>query len=167
MLSLVVRQASQQIFVILCWKCCVCVLCSVDSVVYDSVTLQTVAYQAPLSMEFSRQKYWSGLPCTPPGDLPDPGIKPSSSALQVDSLLLSHLGSPQNVMRPVQILSCSPGVTSPLFTYWDFVSFLAAPANLISPISSFFLGWPVSVPNSKFLSSEQSFPTWAWNMDSP
>ena len=37
----------------------------------------TVALQAPLSMGFSRQEYWSGLPCPPPGDLPDPGIKPA------------------------------------------------------------------------------------------
>ena len=42
------------------------------------VTLWTVAHQAPLSMGFSRQKYWSGLPCSPPGDLPDPGIEPAS-----------------------------------------------------------------------------------------
>ena len=40
--------------------------------------LRTVAHQAPLSKEFSRQEYWSGLPCPPPGDLPDPGIKPVS-----------------------------------------------------------------------------------------
>ena len=38
----------------------------------------TVAHQAPLSMEFSRQEYWSGLPFPTPGDLPDPGIKPTS-----------------------------------------------------------------------------------------
>jgi len=43
------------------------------------------AHQAPLSMEFSRQEYWSGLPFPSPGDLPDPGIKPGSPALQVDS----------------------------------------------------------------------------------
>ena len=36
----------------------------------------TIACQAPLSMGFSRQEYWSGLPCSPPGDLPDPGIEP-------------------------------------------------------------------------------------------
>ena len=41
-------------------------------------TLWTVAHQAPLSTGFSRQEYWSGLPCTPLGDLPDPGIKPAS-----------------------------------------------------------------------------------------
>ena len=42
-------------------------------------TLWTVAYQVPLSMGFSRQEYWSGLPYPPPGGLPDPGIKPVSS----------------------------------------------------------------------------------------
>ena len=47
----------------------------------------TVAYQAPLSMGFSRQEYWSGLPFPSLGDLPDPGIKPGSPALQADSLL--------------------------------------------------------------------------------
>ena len=51
----------------------------------------TVAYQASPSMGFSRQEYWSGFPS--PGNLPDPGIKPTSPALQVDSLLISHLGS--------------------------------------------------------------------------
>ena len=48
----------------------------------------TVACQTPLSMEFSRQEYWGGLPLPSPGDIPDPAIKPRSSALQVDSLLL-------------------------------------------------------------------------------
>ena len=42
------------------------------------VTPWTVARQAPLSMAFSRQEYWSGLPCPPPGYLPDPGIEPGS-----------------------------------------------------------------------------------------
>ena len=48
------------------------------SVVSDSVTPWTVAYQAPLSVEFSRQEYWSGLPCPLPQDLPNPVIKPKS-----------------------------------------------------------------------------------------
>ena len=43
--------------------------------------LWTIACQAPLSMGFSRQEYWSGLPCPPPGHLPDPEIKPTSPAL--------------------------------------------------------------------------------------
>ena len=46
----------------------------------------TVAYQAPPSMEFSRQQYWSGLPFPSPGDLADPGIEPGSPALQPDAL---------------------------------------------------------------------------------
>ena len=52
-------------------------------------TLWPVAHQAPLFTRFSRQEYWSGFPCPPPRDLPDPGIKltsPASSAQQVDSL---------------------------------------------------------------------------------
>ena len=59
-------------------------------------TLWTVTRLAPLSVGFSRQEYWSGLPCPPPGDLLDPRIKPVSPvspALQTDSLLLSHQGS--------------------------------------------------------------------------
>ena len=46
----------------------------------------TVAYQAPPSMEFSRQEYWSGLPFLSPGDLPDPGIEPRFPTLQADTL---------------------------------------------------------------------------------
>ena len=56
-------------------------------------TLWTVAREAPLSLGFSRQEYWSGLPCPPPEDLPDPGIEPTSSvapALQADISVLSH-----------------------------------------------------------------------------
>ena len=45
------------------------------------VTPQTIACQAPLSMEFSRQEYWSGLLCPPPGNLPDPGIELGSPLL--------------------------------------------------------------------------------------
>ena len=50
------------------------------------VTPWTVAYQAPQSMGFSRQEYWSGLPFPSPWDLPNPGIKPGSPALQADAL---------------------------------------------------------------------------------
>ena len=64
-------------------------------------TLWTVARQAPLSVGFSRQEYWSELPCPPPGDLPDPGIEPVSPltpALQVDSLPLSYWGNPKTIL---------------------------------------------------------------------
>ena len=60
------------------------------------MTQWTAARQAPLSMGFSRQEYWSGLPFPSPGDFPDPGIesKSVSPALQVNSLPLSHQGNP-------------------------------------------------------------------------
>ena len=61
-------------------------------VVSDSVTPWTVARQAPWPMGFSRQKYCSGLPCSPPGDLSDPWIEPVYPALQANSLPLSHWG---------------------------------------------------------------------------
>ena len=53
----------------------------------------TIACQAPLSMGFSRQEYWSGLPFPSAGDLPNPGIKPGSPALQAGSLLTELLGT--------------------------------------------------------------------------
>ena len=61
------------------------------------VILWIEAHQAPLSMGFSRQEYWSRWPCIPPGDFPHPGLEPTSPAspsLQADSLPLSHQGSP-------------------------------------------------------------------------
>ena len=70
-------------------------------------TLWTIAHQAPLSMGFFRQENWSGLPLSPPEDLPDPGIKPTSSmspAWQVDSLPDELLGKPPN---NYYFLSCS------------------------------------------------------------
>ena len=65
-------------------------------------TQWTIAFQASLSMGFSRQEYWSGFPCPLPEDLPDLGIKPASPALQADSLLLSHWGSPYNKLPCVK-----------------------------------------------------------------
>ena len=61
------------------------------------VILWTVAHQAPLSMGFSRQEYWSGLPCLPPGHLPNPGIKPEfpvAPPLQVEFLPTEPPGKP-------------------------------------------------------------------------
>ena len=51
------------------------------------MTTWTIAYQAPLSQEFARKEHWGVLPFPSPGDLPDPGVKPGSPALQEDSLL--------------------------------------------------------------------------------
>ena len=54
------------------------------------------AHQAPPSQGFSRQEHWSGLPCSPPGDLPNPGIEPRSPALQADPLPSKPQGQPKN-----------------------------------------------------------------------
>ena len=69
-------------------------LCESLSRVQLFVTPWTVAHQASLSMGFSRQEYWSGLPFPSPEDLPDPGIEPWSPALQADSLPFELDGSP-------------------------------------------------------------------------
>ena len=68
---------------------CVCMLSGFSRLF---ATLWTVACQAPLSMGCPRQAYWSGLPFPSPGDLPRPGIKPESPALQANSLLTEPPG---------------------------------------------------------------------------
>ena len=90
----------QFLSVTMCVCVCVCVCVRVRalaqslSCVLLFVTPWTVACQAPLSMEFSRQEYWSGLLFPSPGDLPHPGIKPSSPVLQAgDALPLCYGGS--------------------------------------------------------------------------
>ena len=65
------------------------------------VTPWTVAPQAPLSMGFSRQEYWSGLSFPSPGDLPNPGMEPESPALQADALSSEPPGKP---IMPATIL---------------------------------------------------------------
>ena len=82
-----------------------CAVLSHFSHVRLSATPWIVACQAPLSMEFARQEYWSGLPFPSPGGLPEPGIKPVSLALQADSLLLSWQGSPVNFKSVEQKVS--------------------------------------------------------------
>ena len=74
----------------------VCVL----SQVRFFATPWTAADQAPLSMEFSRQEYWIGLPCSSPGDLPDPGIKPVSLALAGRFFTTVPPGKPHRPRKP-------------------------------------------------------------------
>ena len=80
-----------------CECVCVCVcmcVCKSLSHVALFVTLWTVACQSPLSMGFSRQEYWSGLPFPSSGDLPNPGTEPWSHTLQADSFLSEPLVKP-------------------------------------------------------------------------
>ena len=76
-----------------CVIVCVCVLVSRIQLF---VIPWTVAHQAPWSMKFSRQEYWSGLPFPFPGYLPDPGIEPGSSALWADCLLFEPAEKPKD-----------------------------------------------------------------------
>ena len=72
------------------WGCC----CLVAKLMYNSSAAPwTVTWQAPLFLGFPRQEYWSGLPFPSSGDLPDPGMEPTSPALAGGFLPLSHLGS--------------------------------------------------------------------------
>ena len=77
------------------------------SVVSASTTPWTVACQAPLSREFSRQEYCSGQPFPSPGDLPEAGIKPKSSASQADSLPSEPPGKTNNLCKILSPLPCN------------------------------------------------------------
>ena len=61
----------------------------------------TVAHQAPPSVGFSRQEYWTGLPFPSPGDLPDPEIEPGSPAFRADALTSAPLGKPKIYMYKI------------------------------------------------------------------
>ena len=77
----------------------------------------TVAHQASLSMRFSRQEYWSGLPRPVPGDLPNPGIEPRSPALQTHSLLSQPPGKPFYLEKQCVKYPVSPRI--PSASYWN------------------------------------------------
>ena len=76
-------------------SCAIQCVCVIRSILSDSLRPHG------LSMEFSRQEYWSGLPFLSPRDLPNPGIEPGSPALQADSLLSALLGKPLLYSRPL------------------------------------------------------------------
>ena len=89
--------------------------CQSISCVCLFVTPWTKAHQGPLSMEFSRQEYWTGCPFSSPGDLPNPGIKPRSPLLQADSLWSEPTGNPPiestHMHKKVFTLHSSNGAT--------------------------------------------------------
>ena len=83
-----------------CQSVCVCVCAQSLSRVWLFATLCTVSLQSPLSMEFSRQKYWSGLLFPPPGDLPSPGLEPESP---VSSALAGRFFTPAPLGKPTSM----------------------------------------------------------------
>ena len=94
------------------------------------VTPWTVTCQAPLSMGFSRQEYWSGLPFPSPGDLPDPGIEPRSPALQANFLPTELQGKPIRYFKENRLFwsifrfivkQCGKFRQFPLITYSELI----------------------------------------------
>ena len=103
------------------------------------VTPWTVPYQAPPSMEFSRQEYWSGLPFPSPGDLPDPGIEPGSPALQADALPSESPGKPRVLGRFVKSVNSCLSVLggfliSPLLRFSFLPSPLPSSSITVTPL---------------------------------
>ena len=88
---------------------CVCVCVCALSHVRLFVNPRTVAHQAPLSVRFPRQEYWSGLTFPTAGDLPDPGMEPMSPAFQSDSVLLSHQRSLFTWLHSISNPDCQRG----------------------------------------------------------
>ena len=93
----------------------------VTSVLSDSFAAPwTVARQAPLSMELSRQEYWGGLPFPSPEGCPNPGIEPATAASKVDSLSLSHQGNPYMLYRKginLPLLGTFPALLKKILDY--------------------------------------------------
>ena len=122
----------------------VCMHAQCLSRVWVRATPWTVAHQAPLSLGFSRQEYWSGLPLPFPGDLPDTEIEPMSPALQKDSWPLSHWGSVTSVLHFLHIQ-----VTS---EYWAQFPVLYTGFSLV--VSVLYIQCVcVSSPTSQFISA--------------
>ena len=100
-------------------------LMCMHSVESDSAILWTADHQAPLFMGFPRQEYWSGLLFPSPGDVLNPGIDSVSSALQADSLSLSHLRNPKYLILPLNntafLSSTSFLVTSLAFSMYQWI----------------------------------------------
>ena len=97
----------------------------------------TVAHQAPLSMLLPRQEYWSSLPFLSPGDLPNPGIKPVSLAMQMESSPLSHQGS----LEKNQKNSRRNWLWSSELFYFKIFFLRTGFANLFSELSVFLILW--------------------------
>ena len=133
----------------------------------------TVAQQAPLFLDFSRQEYWSGLPCPSSVDLPNPGIEARSRVLQADSLPSKLPGKPSNILQFSSVtqlcltlcdpMNCStPGLLS-IANSWSLLKFISIvsvmPSNHlilhIVPFSSCLQSFPASrsFQMSQFLAS--------------
>ena len=144
---------------VLCVCVCVCVCACVRACVQAQFCTHlcvcvwlpwTVARQASLSVEFFRQECCSELPFPPPENLPDPGIGPTSAALQADSSLPSHRGSPQ-------WLCCLRFISEHVAL---IESFQFAPFVIPVSLSFYCRLSPDSIPTPKFFQSSESQAVW-------
>ena len=106
------------------------------------MTPWTVAHQAPLCLRLPSQEYWSGLPFSSPGDIPDPGIKPESPTLQADSLQSEPLEAQVTVRCPFLISHCTLYIQR---------------AEKISLVFSKQLAWEINVNSSGGLGKMEKF----------
>ena len=136
-----------------------------------------VAHQAPLSMGFSRQEYWSGLPCPPPGELPNPGTEPTSPAspaVQVESLPTEPLGKPKDIIHHrSRISQLKTGISATILTkelmqstafLMDSFAYRIVQWNVTLHIESLqFFHWLLKtrISHPKFLPG-MIFPNWLW-----
>ena len=146
----------------MCVCVCVCTHTWLFSPVWRFVTPWTLAHQAPLSMEFSRQEYWSRMPFPSTGVLPNPGSEPRSPALQANSLPSEHPGSPPNLLQSVHfsgsVMSNSLRPHEPQHTRPPCPS----PTPAVYPDSCPLTQWchpTISSSVVPFSSCLQSFPT--------
>ena len=138
-------------------------VCVSHSVMSDSMTPLTVAHQAPLSMEFSRQECWSGLLFPSLGSLPNPGIEPGSPALQADSYHLSYQGSPMPVSKQYTVWFLGLHVRFPLY-FLQFSHSFSIPFFLLLTLKLFTVSHVLWTDVQIFslcakLGTEDSFPS--------
>ena len=119
-------------------------------------------------MRFSRQEYWSGLPCPPPGDLPDPGIEPvspASPAWLADSLPLSHWGSPLSTCSDEQFIAPDNNILNLIVLSNSVLKCLLTQGqtsvSLLWGSLWYLRGFPCSSVKNLFAMQE----TWVWSLD--
>ena len=122
------------------------------------VTAWTATRQAPLSMGFSRQGYWSGLVFPSPGDLPNPGIEPGFPALQVDSLPSEPTGKPSLPLGLYHLPSGKKGLPCPAYHFTPalLVNFMS-PSNMLVIFLFFFFFWTACLLHWEVSSQGQRF----------
>jgi len=123
--------------------------------VSDSVTLWIVAHQAPLSMGFSRQEYWSGLLCPPPEDLPNSGIKLRSPILQTGSLPSDPPG------KPIYMKLNHFAIHLKLVNHCEstILQFKRNLLNASYPLSFFITHWEIALPlGIQYFKRKTNFP---------